>query len=187
MRQASAQPLVHRSNTQPLMRSSTPTRSVSGSSVVCSAGCSVAAPPPPTCFEYRHFHSYARAAPKDVPLSFACPRSHALSRFITPKPGFQCDSCSTILSVGNVMFGCRQCDHDLCNKCFALQDQSKSDVGSAVGSVKMAPRMSDAGNAVSSVRIAPRIGDVSSVKLASRKTPTANSVHVPVERVRMQL
>jgi len=192
----SPQPLARRASPQSTMRSSSPSVSVAAPSIAsgCSVGCSidfpVAAPPPPTCFEHRHFHTYSRAAPKQGPLKFGCPRTHALSRFITPKPGFKCDKCSVAQHVGNVMFGCRQCDFDLCHKCFALPDHS-SDVGSAVGSVKIQPRMLEVGSAAGSVKVATRVLDcksaLSSVTLAPRVAPSAThaQVDVTIETIKM--
>jgi hypothetical protein len=51
---------------------------------------------------------------KDV---LRCPEDHVLARFLTQRDGFQCDGCSRRLSADAAMFGCRQCDYDLCLNC----------------------------------------------------------------------
>jgi len=79
------------------------------------------------CFEYRHFDTYARAEPKKSSVACCCPKSHALSRFITSKPGFRCDTCSGVQALGNMMFGCRQCDYDLCHSCYQVSEDLKGE------------------------------------------------------------
>jgi len=74
------------------------------------------------CFEYRHFGTYSRAEPKKSSVACCCPMSRALSRFITSKPGFRCDTCSGVQALGSMMFGCRQCDYDLCQSCYQVSE-----------------------------------------------------------------
>lgn len=46
-----------------------------------------------------------------------CPQHHLLNRFEIPNFGFRCDICSTRPNAGEIMFGCRTCDFDLCSSC----------------------------------------------------------------------
>ena len=43
-----------------------------------------------------------------------CPGKHGLIRFITPIPGYGCDSCKKTMAMRQEMFGCRMCNFDLC-------------------------------------------------------------------------
>eukprot|EP00411_Alexandrium_monilatum_P107923 CAMPEP_0175771286 /NCGR_PEP_ID=MMETSP0097-20121207/71945_1 /TAXON_ID=311494 /ORGANISM="Alexandrium monilatum, Strain CCMP3105" /LENGTH=496 /DNA_ID=CAMNT_0017081583 /DNA_START=1 /DNA_END=1487 /DNA_ORIENTATION=+ len=46
-----------------------------------------------------------------------CPQRHVLYPFATYDGDFECDGCDRGQKPGRVMFGCRQCDYDLCVKC----------------------------------------------------------------------
>merc|ERR1712187_1030932 len=50
-------------------------------------------------------------------ITKAC--SHVLKRFVTERLGFKCDFCSRFQTSGCVMFGCRQCNYDVCSGCLA--------------------------------------------------------------------
>jgi len=59
-------------------------------------------------------------------MGMTCPRGHTLERFIvedveegedSEEDGFECDGCDACQPPGSVMFGCRQCDYDLCARC----------------------------------------------------------------------
>ena len=53
----------------------------------------------------RHHHS----------LSFSLP---SLIEFLTHDDLFRCDACDTSHAVGEVMYGCRACNYDLCAPCY---------------------------------------------------------------------
>ncbi len=46
-----------------------------------------------------------------------CPSNHMLNRFEIPHFGFRCDVCGTRPNAGEIMFGCRTCDFDVCSSC----------------------------------------------------------------------
>lgn len=52
-----------------------------------------------------------------------CPRGHALHQFtvidtgVEDSDGFECDGCDAPQLHGEVIFGCRACDYDLCSSC----------------------------------------------------------------------
>ena len=46
-----------------------------------------------------------------------CPGDHGLQAFDAPHQNFNCDGCGKKIRVGARLFGCRQCDHDLCPSC----------------------------------------------------------------------
>jgi hypothetical protein len=47
-----------------------------------------------------------------------CPGGHGLFPFYTTHDGFTCDACGPnnrhAVGTGQLMYGCRQCDHDVC-------------------------------------------------------------------------
>eukprot|EP00927_Polykrikos_kofoidii_P029894 TRINITY_DN2577_c0_g1_i1.p1 TRINITY_DN2577_c0_g1~~TRINITY_DN2577_c0_g1_i1.p1 ORF type:complete len:395 (-),score=52.76 TRINITY_DN2577_c0_g1_i1:153-1337(-) len=47
-----------------------------------------------------------------------CSHGHLLQSHITPSPGFTCDKCRTACGQGINMWGCRQCNFDMCLACF---------------------------------------------------------------------
>lgn len=53
------------------------------------------------------------AAPK-VGTKEDCPGKHGLERFTTTHSSFCCDTCRCYMQVGVWMWGCRQCDWDVC-------------------------------------------------------------------------
>lgn len=48
---------------------------------------------------------------------YDCPRKHGLTRFTAHHEGFGCDVCETSQSKGATLYGCRQCDYDVCASC----------------------------------------------------------------------
>ena len=52
------------------------------------------------------------------PGAAACPAGHELLAFSAPRPGFHCNTCGQPQANGNQLYGCRACDHDLCQACF---------------------------------------------------------------------
>ena len=72
--------------------------------------------------------------PSDVPLPSAavgataalaaqavnldCPGEHGLKTFITIDSTFNCDACgASSIAEGSAMYGCRECDFDVCEAC----------------------------------------------------------------------
>jgi len=54
-----------------------------------------------------------------------CPKNHKLTRFIAYSLGC-CDGCGGKVTTGDPMWGCRACDHDLCEaKCHKNQGSKK--------------------------------------------------------------
>ena len=48
---------------------------------------------------------------------YECYQEHDLVRFTTPDVSFTCDLCAEQQSMGAEMFGCQECDYDLCENC----------------------------------------------------------------------
>jgi hypothetical protein len=46
-----------------------------------------------------------------------CPETHRLQAFEAERSGFSCDMCGSACAAGARLFGCRQCDYDLCEEC----------------------------------------------------------------------
>ncbi|GMH90082.1 hypothetical protein TL16_g11659 [Triparma laevis f. inornata] len=57
----------------------------------------------------------------DHKLQKKCKKGHSLTSFQTLKPNFYCDECQNPLPVGTTLYGCRQCDYDLCEGCVKPQ------------------------------------------------------------------
>jgi hypothetical protein len=59
-----------------------------------------------------------------------CPGHHSLNRFETNQPSFFCDNCAGAerkpLPLGSVMYGCRVCDWDACERCFKSSFRPKT-------------------------------------------------------------
>ena len=47
----------------------------------------------------------------------SCPSGHGLTQFSTPNSGFDCDLCDAQMPEGATLYGCRQCDYDVCALC----------------------------------------------------------------------
>eukprot|EP01083_Nonionella_stella_P183326 662174_1 len=54
-----------------------------------------------------------------------CPGSHGLTAFRTPQSGYACNVCRKTCSANEVMHGCRTCNYDLCNACYAKNTSKK--------------------------------------------------------------
>eukprot|EP01084_Bolivina_argentea_P145071 254381_1 len=46
-----------------------------------------------------------------------CPNKHVLKKFKTPRETFLCDGCDTKCALNTILFGCRECNYDLCEMC----------------------------------------------------------------------
>jgi len=57
-----------------------------------------------------------------------CPKNHGVKRFTVQedKDTWWCSNCRLTVSEGYVMYGCRICDFDLCESCYAYGGSSKS-------------------------------------------------------------
>ena len=47
-----------------------------------------------------------------------CPGGHGLDLFLSPNASFGCNGCGESVDEGDGMYGCRECNHDLCAACF---------------------------------------------------------------------
>jgi hypothetical protein len=54
-----------------------------------------------------------------------CPTDHKLVQFQTTHGKFYCDDCKAKVKQGTTLFGCRQCDYDLCEVCVAQAVSSR--------------------------------------------------------------
>eukprot|EP01083_Nonionella_stella_P170556 580666_1 len=54
---------------------------------------------------------------EEAPKERNCPGSHGLTEFATQSDGYRCDICGSKKREGDVMFGCRECNYDVCGKC----------------------------------------------------------------------
>merc|ERR1712217_583357 len=52
-----------------------------------------------------------------------CPNGHSLERFVAPHDSFVCDACDKTQAKGGILWGCRQCNFDLCTPCFCRSFQ----------------------------------------------------------------
>merc|ERR1712190_36119 len=50
-------------------------------------------------------------------LGLKCPNGHALRKFNSLRASYACDMCKKAVPVGTVLYGCRICNHDLCESC----------------------------------------------------------------------
>lgn len=62
-------------------------------------------------------------------LSESCPAGHHLNKEDTPEDGWSCSECHTVFPKGSKLYGCRECDYDVCIKCFCTKLQPPKDVG----------------------------------------------------------
>ena len=46
-----------------------------------------------------------------------CDNGHGLIGFKTPRYGFGCDVCSQLIPTDTVMYGCNECNYDICVSC----------------------------------------------------------------------
>jgi len=54
---------------------------------------------------------------KEVSITANCPGAHGLTAFKTPEDGWSCSVCSQEHKKSALFYGCRDCDHDACEKC----------------------------------------------------------------------
>jgi hypothetical protein len=55
-----------------------------------------------------------------------CLNDHRLKRFHTPYPDFACSVCAQSFKESTLMFGCRECDYDVCKSCLAKHPSASS-------------------------------------------------------------
>lgn len=48
-----------------------------------------------------------------------CPAGHKLQEISTPADGWSCSGCQKVSHCGDLLFGCRLCDYDLCRRCLS--------------------------------------------------------------------
>eukprot|EP01048_Picozoa_sp_COSAG05_P003612 COSAG05_NODE_171_length_15032_cov_41.734561_7_plen_254_part_00 len=59
------------------------------------------------------------STPTSTAITLQCPGSHTLNQWLTPRDQFgTCDSCHASAATGTTMFGCRECNFDLCQQCY---------------------------------------------------------------------
>ena len=56
-------------------------------------------------------------------ISKKCPQGHGLKRRETEMHGDQCDKCKQYQPQYSIMYGCRKCEYDLCEKC-AMKEEN---------------------------------------------------------------
>lgn len=56
--------------------------------------------------------SQSEASPPPV-----CEKGHVMKQYLTPVDGCTCSRCGGAFPVNHTLFGCRQCDYDLCSPC----------------------------------------------------------------------
>jgi len=57
-----------------------------------------------------------------APTARLCPVGHGLVKHITAEEDWECSICSLTLTAGTAMFGCRECDYDVCGSCMLKAD-----------------------------------------------------------------
>jgi len=69
--------------------------------------------------------------------AYDCPGGHGLSRFLTRHDGFCCDTCRVYQPLGSPMWGCRQCDWDVCEaRCRPKDSQTIVDLRGTMRSLE---------------------------------------------------
>ena len=53
-----------------------------------------------------------------------CLKGHELIKFTVPNDGFSCDECQSAIETQNSAHGCRVCNYDICENCFAARGGS---------------------------------------------------------------
>jgi len=67
---------------------------------------------------------------------YDCPKGHGLARFRTPHASFCCDVCRVYVSQGAGMWGCRECDWDVCEmRCRPKELQGLADLQATLDSL----------------------------------------------------
>lgn len=69
------------------------------------------------------FHSESSLVIDDVDRNEdkKCKKGHCLTAFQTPKFKFYCEECQKLFPMGTTLYGCRQCDYELCEACVKPQ------------------------------------------------------------------
>eukprot|EP00440_Ansanella_granifera_P018553 gb/GFBE01020151.1/.p1 GENE.gb/GFBE01020151.1/~~gb/GFBE01020151.1/.p1 ORF type:complete len:237 (+),score=51.54 gb/GFBE01020151.1/:1-711(+) len=66
-----------------------------------------------------------------------CPGGHGLARFMTPHASFCCDVCRCYVQQGAGMWGCRECDWDVCEqRCRPKDTQGLDDLQATLTSLE---------------------------------------------------
>lgn len=65
------------------------------------------------------------------PAEVCCPGGHTLNSFQTPRSGFSCDQCQRSCPADSSMYGCRECDFDLCPTCWQQRRKDLDDQAAA--------------------------------------------------------
>ena len=62
------------------------------------------------------------------PIGRTCPGDHDLNAFRTLRDTFVCDLCNGHMPTGTRLFGCRDCDYDICEACSVAQPTAEEDL-----------------------------------------------------------
>jgi len=50
-------------------------------------------------------------------LKYKCTKGHEMKQIIVKDQGFTCNLCATVQTKSDIVYGCRECDYDLCETC----------------------------------------------------------------------
>ena len=64
-----------------------------------------------------------------------CPRGHALEDEIVDEVGRRCDSCKHGIRIGQKIWSCELCDHDVCDVCYGMFSERPRSVRVGTGPV----------------------------------------------------
>ena len=68
-----------------------------------------------TVKKYLHKHPFVKPN---------CRKKHGLRKFTCDTAGyFECDECASSIPADKVLYGCRLCDYDLCQKCYKKKSE----------------------------------------------------------------
>lgn len=79
-------------------------------------------------------------------VGVTCPDGHRLCSFLTANPTFTCDGCKGRQNIGALLYGCRQCNYDLCVSCFQRQRQNNNTAQVRPAPPPLAPPIAQAAN-----------------------------------------
>jgi ankyrin repeat protein len=68
----------------------------------------------------------------------SCTKKHGLSQFTTPLPSIHCNHCANTMAQGAEMYGCRNCNFDLCPICFKADQMEPLQIALRQGNDKLA-------------------------------------------------
>ena len=76
-----------------------------------------------------------------------CPGGHEMNGFVTDSPGYSCDNCAALssnrteLPLGSVLWGCTECNYDVCEQCIGRLrfEYNKYQTNRDAGEVRGAP------------------------------------------------